>query len=148
MITEALQALASAGSSALVTAMVNDGWESAKARFAHLLARGDATKAEAAARRLEQSREALVQVLGPDREHMRTEQQIEWQARLKRLLEQDPRVERELRTLIGQVQAQATASAGPVEQHAAAFDQAQQAFQGHGMQNITFGRGEPGGSGR
>lgn len=38
-----------------------------------------------------------------------------------------------------------SASAGPVVQHAAAFDQAQQAVQGHGVQNVTFGgQREPG----
>jgi len=149
MLTEALTALASAGGTALVTAMVTDGWEGAKARFARLLGRGDAARAEAAAGRLEQSRAALVQVPGPDAERVQAEQEVVWRTRLEDLLEQDPGVEQELRALVAQVQAQTAGSAGPVVQHAAAFDQAQQAVQGHGVQNVTFGgQGGPGAGGR
>jgi hypothetical protein len=39
-------------------------------------------------------------------------------------------------------------SAGPVVQHAAAFGHAQQAVQGHGVQNVTFGGQHEPGSGR
>jgi hypothetical protein len=147
MLTEALTALASAGGTALVTAMVTDGWEGARARFARLLGRGDAAQAEAVAGRLEQSRAALVQVPASDLERVRAEQEVVWRTRLEDLLEQDPGVEHELRALIAEVQA--ARSAGPVEQHVAAFDQAQQAVQGHGVQNVTFGgEGGPGASGR
>jgi hypothetical protein len=139
MLTEALTALASAGGKALVTAMVNDGWEDAKARFARLFGRGDAAQAEAAAGRLEQSRAALEQVSGTDLERVRAEQEVVWRTRLEELLEQDPGVEHELRTLIVAVQAQVAGSVGPVVQHAVAFDQAQQPVQGHGVQINTFG---------
>jgi hypothetical protein len=149
MLTEALTALASAGGTALVTAMVTDGWEGARARFARLFGRGDAARAEAAAGRLEQSRAALAGLSGPDLERARIEQEIVWRTRLGDLLEHDPAAEQELRTVVAEVQVQAAGSAGPVEQHVAAFDHAQQAIQGHGVQNVTFGgQGGPGAGGR
>ena len=148
MLTEALTALASTGGTALVTAMVTDSWEGMKARFARLFGRGD-TAAGAAAGRLEQSRAALAGLSGPDLERARAEQEIIWRTRLGDLLEQDPAAEQELRALVAEVQAQVVGSSGRVEQHAAAFDQAQQAVQGHGVQNVTFGgQSGPGTSGR
>lgn len=139
MLTEALTALASTGGTALVTAMVTDGWEGVKARFARLFGRGEGAQAETAAGRLEQSRAALEGLSGPDLERVRAEQQIIWRTRLGDLLEQDPAAEAELRTLIAEVQATVAGSAGRVEQHAVAFDQAQQVIQGHGVQNVNFG---------
>jgi hypothetical protein len=149
MLTEALTALASMGGSALVAAMVTDSWEGVRARFARLFGRGDAKQAEAAAGRLEQSRAVLARLSGADLERARAEQEIVWRTRLADLLEHDPSAEQELRVLVAEVQAQVVGSAGRVEQHAAAFDQAQQAVQGHGVQNVTFGgQGGPGASGR
>ena len=149
MLTEALTALASTGGSALVTAMVTDSWEGVKSRFVRLFGRGDAKQAEAAAGRLEQSRAVLAGLSGPALEQVRSEQEIAWRTRLGDLLEQDPSAEQELRTLVAEVQAQVVGSAGRVEQRAAAFDQAQQAVQGHGVQNVTFGgQGGLGASGR
>ncbi len=149
MLTEALTVLASTGGTALVTAMVTDSWEGVKARFARLFGRGDAKQAEVAAGRLEQSRAELTRLSGADLERARAEQEIMWRTRLGDLLEQDPLAEQELRTLVAEVQAQVAGSAGRVEQHAAAFDQAQQAVQGHGVQNVTFGgQGGPGANGR
>jgi hypothetical protein len=149
MLTEALTALASTGGTALVTAMVTDSWEGLRARFARLFGRGDSGQAEVAAGRLEQSRAELASLAGADLERARAQQEIVWRTRLGDLLEQDPLAEQELRVLVAEVQAQVGGSAGRVEQHAAAFDRAQQAVQGHGVQNVTFGgQGGPGISGR
>ena len=149
MLTEALTALASTGGTALVTAMVTDGWEGSKARFARLFGRGDAKQTEDAAGRLEQSRAVLAGLSGPGLERARTEQEIAWRTRLGDLLEQDPGAETGVAGLVAEVQALVAGSAGQVEQHAAAFDQAQQAVQGHGVQNVTFGgQGGSGTSGR
>ena len=139
MLTEALTVLASTGGSALVTAMVTDSWEAVRARCARLFGRGDPKETEVAAGQLEQSRAVLAGLSGPALEQARTEQGIVWRTRLGDLLEQDPSAEKDLRTLIAEVQAQVIGSAGRVEQHAMAFDQAQQAVQGHGVQNVTFG---------
>lgn len=81
----------------------------------------------------------------PELERARAEQEVVWRTRLGDLLEQNPAAEPELRSLVAEVQAQVAGSAGRVEQHAVAFDQAQQAVQGHGVQNVTFGgQGGPG----
>jgi len=145
MLTEALATLASTGGTALVTAMVTDGWEGVKARFARLFGRGDGKQTEAAAGRLEQSRAVLAGLSGPDLDRARAEQEIVWRTRLGDLLQQAPAAEQELRALVAEVQTQVAGSAGRVDQHAAAFDQAQQAVQGHGVQNVTFGgQGGPG----
>jgi hypothetical protein len=149
MLTEALTLLASTGGTALVTAMVTDGWEGIRGRCARLFGRGGAEQARVAAERLEQSRAALATLSGADLERARAEQETMWRTRLADLLEFDPSAEQELRALVAEVRAQAPGSAGRVEQHAAAFDQAQQAVQGHGVQNVTFGgQGGPGASGR
>jgi hypothetical protein len=138
MLTETLAALASTGGTALVTAMVTDGWEDMKGKFARLFGRGK-VKAEAAAARLEQSREALAGLSGADLERTRAEQEVVWRTRLGDLLEHDPAAQTELRRLVSEVQAQVAGSVGPVHQQAAAYDQAQQAVLGHGVQNVRFG---------
>jgi hypothetical protein len=149
MLTETLAALASTGGTALVTAMVTDGWEGVRARFARLFGRGDAKQAEAAAARLDQSRAALAGLSGPDLERAQAEQQVIWRARLGELLEQDPAAEAEVRSVVDEVRALVVGSTGPVRQQAAAFDQAQQAVLGHGVQNVAFGgQGGPGTSRR
>lgn len=132
-------ALAVAGATALVNAMVTDGWEGARKRFARLLGRGDEKETEAAAARLEKSQEMLSGLSGAELEKAQAEQAIIWRTRLGELLESHPDTENELRGLVAEVQAQVVGSAGRVQQHAAAFDQAQQAVQGHGVQNVTFG---------
>ena len=64
MLGEALSALASAGGTALVGAMVSDGWEGLRARFARLLGHGDATKIASAGVRLEEARVVLAELAG------------------------------------------------------------------------------------
>jgi hypothetical protein len=120
--------------------MVTDGWEGIKARFAHVLGRGHAAEIDVAEARLNQSRAALEGLSGPDLERAQAEQEIVWRTRLADLLEQDPSAEAELRDLITQTQRQVLRVDGQVEQHVAAFDQAQQAIQGQGVQSVTFER--------
>jgi hypothetical protein len=139
MLAEALTALASTGGTALVTAMVTDSWESIMGRVARLLGRGDAQQTEAAQERLELSRAALDGLVGTELDRARAEQEIVWRTRLADLLEAHPQAADELTSLIGVIEAQARHSAGPVVQHATAYDQAQQAVLGHGVQNVTFG---------
>jgi hypothetical protein len=139
MLAEAVAALASTGSAALVTAMVTDGWEDLRARFARLFGRAKPEATDTAAARLEQSRTVLAALTGADLDRARAEQEIAWRTRLVDLLDEHPDAEQELRVLIGEVQARVIGSAGRVQQHAAAFDQAQQAVLGHGVQNVTFG---------
>jgi hypothetical protein len=148
MLEEAAAELATAGGTALVTAMVTDGWESVKARFARLLGRGDAKDAESVSTRLEECRALLAGLAGVELQRARAEQEFAWRIRLGDLLERRPGEERELRSLVAEVQAQAGGSAGGVEQHVTGSGHAQQAVQGRGIQVNTFGRQDEPGSGR
>jgi hypothetical protein len=139
MLAEALAGLASAGGTALVTAMVTDGWEDVRTRVARVLGRGDAQETGAVAAQLEQSRLALAEVSGAALDLARAEQSMVWQTWLADLLERHPEAEGELRVLLAEVQSQVTGAAGQVEQHAVASGQAQQAVLGSGVQNVTFG---------
>jgi hypothetical protein len=139
VLEEALAALASTGGTALVTAMVTDSWEGIKVRVARMIGRGRPAEVEAVEARLEHSRVALEGLTGQDLERGRAEQQIVWRTRLSDMLELDPSLEAELRTLIAEIQAQTIGAAGRIEQRVAAFDKAQQAVQGQGVQNVSFG---------
>ena len=139
MLAEALTALASTGGTALVTAMVTDGWEGVRARFARLLGHGNAEAMQAAEERLEQSRLALEAASGARLERVRTEQEIAWRTRLEDLLERDPGAAESLKSLVAEVQAGLGGSTVRVEQRTLGYDHAQQAVLGHGVQNVTFG---------
>jgi hypothetical protein len=139
MLTEALAALAATGGTALVTAMVTDGWEAVRTRFARLLGRGETAETETVEARLERSRAQLATLSGAELERASAEQATAWQARFEDLLESDPAAAETLQNLVGEVQAQGVRSSGRVEQHATAHDQAQQAVQGHGVMNVSFG---------
>jgi hypothetical protein len=144
MVLAALAALAAVGGTAVVNAMVTDGWEGVRKRFARLLGRGDQKETEAAEARLEKSHEALRGLSGADLEKAQAEQAVLWRTRLADLLENQPDAEAELRSLVAEVQAQVIGAAGRVEQHVTGSDQAQQAVLGTGMQNVNFGgQGEP-----
>ena len=146
MVVEALAVLAAAGGTALVKAMVTDGWEGVRKRFGQLLGRGNDKESEAAVARLEKSHGMLSGLSGADLEKAQAEQAVVWRTRLSDLLDDHPDAEGELRRLVAEVQAQVIGSAGSVRQQVAGFDQAQQAVQGHGVQHNVFGgQGERGG---
>jgi hypothetical protein len=134
-----LAALAATGGTALVTAMVTDGWEGLRGRIARLFGRGDDKETETALERLDRSQAALAPLSGPDLERARTEQEIIWRTRLEDLLTRHPAAETELRGLVAEISAQTIGSASHVEQHATASGNAQQAVQGQGVMNVTFG---------
>ena len=139
MLGEAAAELAAAGGTALVTAMVTDGWESFKARFARLLGRGNAEETEAVAVQLDETQAMLVARVGAALERARAEQQLAWRIRLGDALERQPGAENELRPLIAEIQAFAQAPSVSIEQNVTGFDHAQQAVQGQGNQVNTFG---------
>src|SRR5260370_37613634 len=134
MVVAELAALAAVGGTALVNAMVTDGWQGVRKRFARLLGRGDEKETEAAAARLEKSQGILSGLSGADLEKAQAEQAIVWRTRLSDLLENHPDAEDELRSLVAEVQAQVIGSTGPVTQQVAGCDQAQQAAHAHGGQ--------------
>jgi hypothetical protein len=139
MVVETLAVLAATAGTALVNAMVTDGWQGIRKRFARLLGRGNDQEVEAAAARLEKSRAMLSGFSGADLERAQAEQAVVWRTRLGDLLEDHPEVQGELRSLVAEVQAQVIGSAGSVRQQVTGFDQAQQAVQGHGVQHNVFG---------
>lgn len=139
MLDEALAALASTSSAALVTAMVTDGWEGLRIRIARLLGRGDARESDLAVARLEQSRATLISSSDAELERVRADQETGWRTWLEDLLEHDPAAAEELRALLAEVQPQGAEAPGRVEQRAAAYDRAQQAVLGHGVQHVHFG---------
>ncbi len=145
MLEEALAALASAGGTALVSAMVTDGWEGVRNRVARLLGRGDPSATGVAVARLDDSR-VLVRVRsGTDLAQTMTEQAVVWRTRLADLLEDCPEAEEELHAIVAAAQALVIGSAGPVRQSVSGSGYAQQAVQGHGTQVNTFGgHDEPG----
>jgi hypothetical protein len=136
---ESLAALAAAGGNTLVSAMVTDGWEGVKARFAQLLGHGDEKETAKAAARLEQSRGELAGLPGVELEKAQAEQQALWRARLGDLLEQQPEAGGELQALVSAARAGVIGFAGQVEQHTTGSGQAQQAVLGIGVQNVSFG---------
>jgi hypothetical protein len=148
MLGEAAADLAAAGGTALVTAMVTDGWEGVKVRFVRLLGRGDSKEIQGAAARLDECRGLLAVLVGAELQRARTEQEVAWRIRLGDLLEREPEAERELRSLVAGIQARARGSAGSVEQHVTGSDRAQQAVQGHGIQINTFGGQDESDAGR
>lgn len=113
MVVAALALLAATGGTALVNAMVTDGWEGVRKKFARLLGRGDEKETEAAAVRLEKSHASLSGLSGADLERAQAEQAIAWRTRLGDLLESHPDAQDELRRLVAEVQAQAAGGHGP-----------------------------------
>lgn len=142
MLTEALIALAAAGSTALVQAAVTDAWTGLKGGITRLMGRGEQSREAVVDQQLERTR-AELETAGPRVEQVRLAQQAAWQARLEDLLAEQPQVADQLRALLAQLADTPGASAGHVNQHAVAFGQAQQAVQGHGTQTVTFGSQPP-----
>lgn len=142
MLTEALAALAAAAGTGLVTAMVTDGWQEAKAQVARLLGRGIPQEEDRQRDRLERARQELVTAAADQVERVRREQDGAWRTRFADLLEDDPEAEGQVRELVAFLAGQgAAAAAGAVQLNAHASDHAQQANQGQGVQTNTFTTG-------
>lgn len=93
-------------------------------------------------RRLEGSRTELEGLSGQELVQARSRVEAAWQARLGDLVEDDPGAAVRLEALVTEAAARVPQTTiGSVQQHAVAFDNAQQAVQGHGIQTNTFGGG-------
>jgi hypothetical protein len=103
---EALIALAALAGNTVVTAATTDAWEACRRGFARLLGRGDVKKVELAEQRLAETYKQLATASGEDLERVRAAQQAQWTTRLTDLLEEDPRVEAELRSVVEEIRAQ------------------------------------------
>jgi TolA-binding protein len=141
VLTETLAALAGAAGTGVVTAMVTDGWQQAKTQVARMLGRGDAQEEERQEARLERARQELMEAPDGQAEELRRRQGEAWRTRFEDLLEDAPEVEAPLRELVAFIAEHSSgpAVAGAVQVNAEAHDQSQQAVQGQGVQNITFG---------
>ena len=116
----ALLALAALAGNTVVTAAVTDAWESARKGFARLLGRGDPAKIKLAEQRLAETHDQLTQAAGKDMERVRAALEAQWGTRLTDLLEEDPGVEADLRTLVQEIQARLPAGTVSAADHAVA----------------------------
>jgi|GEM_PF-6876136 len=135
--------LAVAGASALVNAMVTDGWEGVRKKIATLFGRGDHKQAQDALTRLDRSQAELVRRSGEDLAHAQQVQATRWQARLEDLLEEHPDAAQDLRAIVAEITAAGLGTSARIQQHVQAYDQAQVAVQGQGVQHINFGDNQP-----
>lgn len=140
MLNEAMAALAASAGTGLVTAMVTDGWQQARARVARLLGRGDAQETERQEARLERARQAVLEAPSAQADDARRQEAEAWRTRFADLLEDAPETEAQLRELVTFLAENSDrAVAGAVQVNAQATDRAQQAVQGQGTQTNTFG---------
>jgi len=119
-LAEALIALAALAGNTVVTAAVTDAWESARKGFARLMGRGDPARIKLAEERLAQTHDQLAQATGADLEQTRAALEAQWVTRLTDLLEEDPDVEADLRTLVEEIQAQLPAGIVSAADHSVA----------------------------
>lgn len=116
---EVLLALAQFAGQTVAAAAITDMWESVRGKFARLLGRGDAKRAEAAERWLAQTRELLA-AAGSEPESARAAQAQRWAGRFADLLDEDPGVEAALRALVEEVAAQLPAPVVSAADHSVA----------------------------
>ena len=120
MLAEALTALAALAGKTVVAAATTDAWEAVRHKFARLLGRGDPKQERLAEGRLEETHKLLTEPEGADLEQARVAQAQRWAGRLADLLEEDPGVEADLRTLVEEIQAQLPAGVVSAADHAVA----------------------------
>jgi hypothetical protein len=118
---EVLLALAQFAGQTVAAAAVTDVWESVRGRFARLLSRGDARKAEVAEGWLAQTHEQLTCAApGADLGRAREAAAERWASRFSDLLDEDPAAEAQLRALADEVAALLPAGAVTASGHSVA----------------------------
>lgn len=138
MLNDALEALAASAGTAVVAAMVTDGWQETRTRVARLLSHGDACEEERQRARLERTRAELTASPGEQARRVRQRQDTVWRLRFADLLEDTPDAEAELRDLMAFLGVAPSAVAASVRVDAHASGEAQQAVLGQGVQHNTF----------
>ena len=133
-----MEDLINAASSALVTAMATDAWSWVKQGFVRVFGRAG-TPAKSVESRLEASRGELVAAAGD--EAVRAAIESAWRTRILDIIEDDPTLAADLWALVQKAREQNWNSvpASTIVQSAAAFDSANQAVQGSGVQSNSFG---------
>jgi hypothetical protein len=118
---DVLLALAQFAGQTVAAAAITDVWEAVRVRFARLLGRGDARKAEVADRWLAQTHAQLAAAApGAELEQAREAAVDRWTGRFADLLDEDPGLEEELRVLVEEVAAQLPAGAVSAAGHSVA----------------------------
>lgn len=117
---EALLALAQFAGQTVAAAAITDVWESARRKFARLLGRGDPRKTEVAERWLAETQQRLSEAEGTDLESARAAQAQRWEGRFADLLDEDPDLVGDLRTLAEEIAAQLPAGAVSAADHSVA----------------------------
>jgi len=92
-------ALAQFAGQTVAAAAITDVWESVRGRFARLLGRGDARKAQVAEQWLAQTRQQLAAATGSGLEQAQGVAAERWAGRFADLLDEDPSIEADLRAL-------------------------------------------------
>ncbi len=117
---EVLMALAQWAGQTVAAAAVTDVWEAARRKVARLLGRGDPKKTDVAERWLDETHQQLAAVQGADLEPVRDAAARRWEGRFADLLDEDPAVEAELRTLVEEIAAQLPAGRVSAADHSVA----------------------------
>ena len=119
MAGDVLIALAQFAGQTVAAAALTDVWASSRSRFAKLIGRGDARKAEVAERWLTQTHEQLA-AAGAELEPVQQAQAERWTDRFADLLDEDPELEAQLRALANEVHAQLPVTAVAAADHSVA----------------------------
>jgi hypothetical protein len=117
---EVLIALAQWAGQTVAAAAVTDAWEAARQKFVRLLGRGDPKRTDLAERWLAQTHEQLTAAAGADLEAARAAQVQRWEGRFADLLDEDPDIEDDLRSLVREIAAQLPARMVSAAEHAVA----------------------------
>ncbi|POX38443.1 hypothetical protein C3486_23235 [Streptomyces sp. Ru73] len=146
MIPEAFGQLAAAGGTALIGAMATDAWQSVRGGFATLLGRGDRSRAEDVARRLEGTSTEVARAAGAGGDAVRQVLANQWTRELQALLEERPDAEQALRELVARARAEGAAAAGTtyVQHNTAESGGVQHIVQGGGSLHVHHGPGSAG----
>jgi hypothetical protein len=117
-----LEALIALAANTVVAAATTDAWDATGRKFAHLLGCGDPKREQLAEKRLEQTRQQLEGISGPELEQAQADLRRVWQVRLADLLEENPELAAELRALVVKIRAQLSAETMAAADHAAAAE--------------------------
>lgn len=142
MLTEALNAMAAAGGSAIVAAMATDAWGATRDRISRLLGRGDAARVTVVEGQLDDDATLIERASDDEREQALAELAPVWRRRLVRLLEEQPGVESELREAVTAIHAALPSSQQAWAQTNITHGGTAFAVQG-GSQQVNYYRGEP-----
>jgi len=118
---DVLMALAQFAGQTVAAAAVTDVWETVRGRFARLLGRGDARRAQVAEQWLAQTHQQLTAAAASSGlERARDDTAERWAGRFADLMDEDPGLEAELRALVEEVAARLPAGAVSAADHSVA----------------------------